>query len=562
MLVNNDFDVFTFCRLVLINNDFDFSTFCRYRLGKPSKQYASWYETVIKTAKLGICIITLLKEQTRIARLSFAEVMKRLSEFKKDNCAYISSDPAVVERYVVVHGQIILQLFAEFPDENIRRSAFVTGLTTKMEERHHTKWLVKKKVVHKCEQNLNPRAGVAPVVSKRKAMQATTTRLINRIWGEYYSNYSPDDLDKEAVCDIKEDEVEEQEDNEEDDDDDNEKLLVLERAEKPSSISRETKPCSVKKEIKWDGKPVGRTSLGEALYRQVTGHGDTIGVGCAVLVDSDESNEPPAIYFVEYMFEASDGSKMFHGRIMQQGSQTVLGNAANEREVFLTNECINLGLEDVKQKVVVEIRLMPWGHQHRKDNANSDKIDRARAEERKKKGLPIEYYCKSLYWPEKGAFFGLSPDTMGLGSGFCHSCGIKEVQKEKAIFKLNSSKTGFVYNETEYSVYDYVYISPDQFAEKRTENGIFKGGRNVGLRPYVVCQVLDIIVQKETKHAETKHTQIKVRRFYRPEDISVDKAYSSDIREVRGAKTVSIKIIYQCFLLYSDYLICFILDGL
>ncbi|KAI5430523.1 hypothetical protein KIW84_034925 [Lathyrus oleraceus] len=56
------------------------------------------------------------------------------------------------------------------------------------------KWVVKKKKLSpKSEPNLDPKAAMAPVVSKRKAMQATTTKLINRIWDEYYSNHLPED---------------------------------------------------------------------------------------------------------------------------------------------------------------------------------------------------------------------------------------------------------------------------------------------------------------------------------------------------------------------------------
>ncbi|KAG2676448.1 hypothetical protein I3760_12G053200 [Carya illinoinensis] len=503
-----------------------------YRLGKPSEQYARWYEPVLRTARLAVSIITLLKEQSRVARLSFADVIKRLSEFK-DHWAYISSDPAAVERYVVVHGQIILQLFAEFPDEKIKRCAFVIGLTKKMEERHHTKWLLKKKkVLQKSESNLNPRAAMAPVQSKRKVMQATTTRLINRIWGEYYSNYSPDDLPEETTCDLKDEEdVEEQEENEEDDREEN-KLLFSEGTQKPLTVSRTTKLCSMNKEISWDGKPVGKTSTGEVCYKKAIVHGDAIAVGGAVLMETNESLDLPMIYFVEFMFQASDGSKMFHGRILQQGSQTVLGNAANERELFLTNECMTLGLENVKQTVVVDLCLVSWGHQHRKDNANADKIDKAQAEERKRKGLPLEYYCKSSYYPDKGAFVSLPYETMGLGSGFCHSCKIREAQKDKETFKLNSCQTGFVYRGTEYSVHDYIYVSPHNFAVESLDHLTFKSGRNVGLKPYVVCQVLEIIVTREAKRLEDKSTKVKVRRFFRPEDISVEKAYCSDIQEV------------------------------
>ncbi|CAB4264150.1 unnamed protein product [Prunus armeniaca] len=502
-----------------------------YRLGKPSKQYALWYEPILRTAKIGRSIITMLKDQSRVARLSFADVIKRLSGFQKDHCAYISSDPAFVERYVVVHGQIILQLFSEFPDAQIKKCPFVIGLTKKMEERHHTKWLVKKKkLVEKSESNLNPRASMAPVVSKRKTMQATTTRLINRIWGEYYSNYSPEDSKEGDIGEKKEEEEVEEEDVEEDDVEEN--PPVMEQAQKPSSISRQTKSCLNNREILWEGEPVGQTCSGEALYKRAILWGEEISVGGAVLVELDESNELPAIYFVEYMYETLNGSKMFHGRVMERGSQTVLGNTANEREVFLTNECTNLALKEVKQAAVVDIKLMPWGHQYRKDNADANRTDRTRAEERKRKGLPTEYYCKSLYCPERGAFLSLSRDTMGLGSGACHSCKMNEAEEAKEVFKVNSSKTGFVYRGVEYSVHDYVYVSPHYFGVERMETEIFKAGRNLGLKAYVVCQVLEIVVMKESKRPEIESTQVKVRRFFRPEDISVEKAYSSDIREV------------------------------
>lgn len=108
---------------------------------------------------------------------------------------------------------------------------------------------------------------------------------------------------------------------------------------------------------------------------------------------------------------------------------------------------------------------------------------------------------------------------MGLGSGVCYACNLKISEKDKDIFKVNSSQTGFLYMGTEYSVRDFVYIAPHHFAIEREENEIFKGGRHVGLKPYVVCQ-LEIIVPKEQKQAETRSTQVRVRRFFREDDIS------------------------------------------
>ncbi|CAN8255576.1 unnamed protein product [Cochlearia groenlandica] len=507
-----------------------------YRLGKPSKQYAPWHLPVLKTARVGISIMTLLKEQTRMARLSFADVIKRVSEFQKNNKAYISSDPSVVERYLVVHGAIILQIFAEYPVADIKRCAFILGLASKMEERHHTKWVIKKKKIVEKTLNLNPRAGMAPVVSKRKAMQATTTRLINRIWGEFYSNYSPEDSVPASGAEIVEQEIEEVEAEGENDEDEEEEEIVPEPVElhKSHTPPKKIQGSSVKMDLSWDGESLGKTSAGEPLYRQALVGGEMVAVGGAIILEVDDPDEIPPIYFVEYMFENSKRCKMLHGRLLQRGSETVLGNAANERELFLTSECVTVQLKDIKGTASLEIRSRPWGHQHRKDNATADKLDRTRAEERKAKDFPTEYYCKSLYLPKRGGFFSLPLSDIGRGSGFCSSCRMRDDEEEKSETKLNASKTGFYVNGVEYSADDFVYVNPEYIAidELKKSRDNFKSGRNIGLRAFVVCQLLEIIVKKESRKADSGYFEVKVRRFYRPEDISAEKAYTSDIQEL------------------------------
>ncbi|VYS62602.1 unnamed protein product [Arabidopsis thaliana] len=113
-----------------------------YRLGRPSKQYAPWFGPVIKIARVSLSILNMLKRERR--------------------------------------------LFEEYPDKDIKRCPFVTGLASKMQDMNHTKWIIKKKkkILQK-RKNLNSRAGIALMVSRMKAIQATTTRLVNRIWGEF-----------------------------------------------------------------------------------------------------------------------------------------------------------------------------------------------------------------------------------------------------------------------------------------------------------------------------------------------------------------------------------------
>ncbi|XP_021731440.1 DNA (cytosine-5)-methyltransferase 1A-like [Chenopodium quinoa] len=501
-----------------------------YRLGKPSPLYAPWYETVMKTARLTVSIITLLKEQSRVARLSFAEIIKRVAEFGKDHPAFISSNTGMVERYVVVHGQILLQQFVEYPDNTIRNCPFVTGLYDKMVTRHHTKWIVKKKIVTRRGANLNPVAKMVPV-AKRKLMPATTTRLINRIWGEFYSNYSPEES-KEEVVELKEEEVLEEEEESEEIVEDQEESVSVEKPDKTHKARGNRKLDCSSQDIKWEGEPLPKTSARETFYKQAKVFGDLVVVGGCVLIEADESVELPPMYFVEYMFEKSGGKKMVHGRLMLRGSQTVLGIAANEREVFLTENCLDFELGDVKQSVQIEFRQVPWGYQQRKDNAINDKIDQTNAEERKCKGLPLEYYCKSYYQPDKGAFICLPKDTMGSGTGVCFACKTKEAEKEQKSLKVNSSKTCFVYEGAEFNVEDFFYVAPRYFAEDEKDSETFKSSRNVGLKPYVICQLLEIVMPKASRKVDPESVKIKVRRYFRPEDISAEKAYRSDIREV------------------------------
>ena len=351
--------------------------------------------------------------------------------------------------------------------------------------------------------------------TKGKVISATTTKLVNRIWGEFYSNYLP------------------------------EKLEGGRGFKKPYSVVKPTKFCSSNKEITWDGQPGDKTCAGETLYKRAIVRGDAVAVGSSVLVEMDDSDDVSPIYFVEYMFENSDGRKMVHGRLMLRGLQTVLGTSANEREVFLTNDCLVFDLGDVKQTVVMDIRLTPWGYQHRKTNANNDKIDRARAEERRRRGLPLEYYCRSLYWPERGAFFCLSTNTMGLGSGVCQSCKMKETQKEKEIFKVNKSKTTFSLKGAEYSVKDFVYLRPHYFAADGKAMDTSKSRKNARLKPFVVCHLLEIKLSKSYKLADPESTKVKVRRFFRPDDISPEKAHLSDVREVRTYFRLCKELLFQ-----------------
>lgn len=233
---------------------------------------------------------------------------------------------------MIVHGPVILQHFVQYPDDTIKKCAFLTCLCDEVEKRCHTKWLVKKKINLTKETKFIRRAVKTPAVSRRKVMPATTTRLIDRIWGEYYSKYSSQELKVNGHSEKSDQQCVKEKRKKEHEVGEKENILSLKEISKPCLASKHTKRLSSNTGIVWLGEVVGKTCEGDYLYQRAIVRGCVVAVGGSVLVEAQGSEEYSPICFVEYMFENSDARKLIHGRLMLRGCQTVLGNIANERE--------------------------------------------------------------------------------------------------------------------------------------------------------------------------------------------------------------------------------------
>ena len=153
--------------------------------------------------------------------------------------------------------------------------------------------------------------------TKGRVISATTTKLVNRIWGDFKVN-------EDEEIRIEDEEVENTEENmEEDSEVEEEKTLLLEKIKKPYSVVKRTKFCSTNKEITWDGQPGDKTCARETFYKRAIVRGDAIAVGSSVLVEMDDSDD----------VSPTDCRKMVHGRLMLRGFQTFLGTSANERGI-------------------------------------------------------------------------------------------------------------------------------------------------------------------------------------------------------------------------------------
>ncbi|BBN15236.1 DNA (cytosine-5)-methyltransferase 1 [Marchantia polymorpha subsp. ruderalis] len=522
-----------------------------YRLGTPSRQYADWYKPVQKTAKIAVKIITMLKDENRVSRLSFNDVIKKLTEQARTEPTWIASKQADVERYVIVHGQIILQQFAEFPDQLIQKSGFILGLATKMEQKSHEKLAVsKRRLLLQKEVNLNPRAIIQPqssdVVKKEKKapMRATTTQLVNRIWSNYFGSDASDACPPcEDESNAKDSEIVAVDVVDGDDSDDE----VVEVISPPVGLSpqkctrpKSTRNSSTKQQlwksssskVKWGDESSHETREGCPVYKKALFSGLELKAGDAVSISGESASRR---FLIEYLYDSDDGP-MIHGRMLVKGEETILGDAANERELFLTDACSEIRVAQVKDFTQVEIRKRNWGHQFRKENATKDEEDRKMAKERKRRGLPQEYFCRSWWSPENGAFFSVSSDALGVGSGICSACQAREDCEKKMEVEIYPEGRGFRWQGVEYRINDYMYLDPEALklskpSSKPSENTTHKGGRNKGLHAFIICQLLSVTLPP-TANSKTKSCSMCVRRFYRPEDVDNMKAYKSQLHEV------------------------------
>jgi DNA (cytosine-5)-methyltransferase 1 len=71
------------------------------------------------------------------------------------SCPACPPQPDTVERYLVVHGQILLNQIAAYPSATVQRSPFAAALRAKMEARKHSKLFYSKRGFSKAARTVN-----------------------------------------------------------------------------------------------------------------------------------------------------------------------------------------------------------------------------------------------------------------------------------------------------------------------------------------------------------------------------------------------------------------------
>lgn len=557
-----------------------------YRLSVPSQKYKPWFEVVLKCSRIAARVLGMLSQESRASKLSFADVVKRLSKDEPTAPTFVSKRPEVVERFLAVHAQILLSCFSNFPVKSVRNSAFAAALKDKLAAVRHSKLYRSANKAKAGRVNKNPMRDRA-AGARSKPMTATATTMVKSIWAAYFIVAAKKEEEESAEGagvdgaaaaqgEVAQ-EIEEDLNEEENDEEVAETALAEPQMASPagkvkgkalaggarggsSRIAGETAAMATTAtaaSVAWVGTPT-TTVNGHKYYSAFTLGDLKICLGDAVaLADEDpdaeqmevdaegataaeEERDHEALGIVQCLWQDATGVKQIQIRELVRGVDTVLGDAASDSELFLTTEAATFELTDVLGKINLRRLNRTWDAARRTEYFKEDAALRARNEEAARNGQPLELFWRREYVPQQGMFRD-APKELPLGTKLP-----EEEEETEVEARALPDGDGFTKGGVTYRVGDFMFVGPEVFeqmpeAQREVQlpeylaNSRFHKGSHVGLRAWGVGRLVKLGTasaggssKKATRESKDKVASITLQRFWRPEDISEDAAYRAD----------------------------------
>ncbi|KAL6767831.1 MET1 [Auxenochlorella protothecoides x Auxenochlorella symbiontica] len=528
-----------------------------YRLSVPAAKYAPWFRPVLQTARLAARVLTWLSEESRASKLSFNDVVKRLVA-SPDTALALFKKPEAVERYLLVHGAILLNQFAAWPVAAVRKSAFATTLRARMQDVRHSKLYraAAKPARSGAAVNRNPMKDRA-AGGRSKPMTATATTMVRAVWQSYFTVAGAGALvaeageveagEQQAQAGVVAREVEEDENADEGEEDAQESALAAVPAV-PVAVAKMAGGAHARRAapaaavVAWTGEAL-RTEGGCTFYPGArVGDlelrlGDAVALGPPVdedeAVSGDEGQDAaprlPQLGLVQALWQrkgGKGGDAEVQVRLLVRGHETVLGDAASTAELFLATGHETRPLASVAALVSASRLERAWDQKRRGEYFRADEELRQANAAAAAEGAPLTHFWRRQYVPEEGIFRD-APADLQLGSR------LPDPQIPETGVQVQGK--GFRKDGVRYLPGDFLFLGPEVFdavegarsivqLPEYLSNSRFHKGSHVGLRAWGIAQLIGVESSGKGKGAACTLT---VRRFYRPEDIHEDKAYEA-----------------------------------
>ncbi|XP_017781710.1 PREDICTED: DNA (cytosine-5)-methyltransferase PliMCI-like [Nicrophorus vespilloides] len=280
-----------------------------------------------------------------------------------------------------------------------------------------------------------------------------------------------------------------------------------------------------------------------------------------VMLNSAAPDHPLVVARVCYMWDQEPGGPTFHALIFTRGSDTILGETADPREVFYTDTCENCPLGSIVCKA--EVRRLPFSFNW------SRNFEAGLAPILEDDGKTFHY--SKQYDPEMGRFEDyLMSDEENPSP--CPACTRKHDKNHyNTPFPYEN---GIFWRGHRFLVGSCVYLNPDVFKfesvhdfsdaddnkemedeelypEYYRKTSEVKGSNNETPLPFCIGMIEEL---------NTTELTIEVRKFYRPDNINIGMflSYQSDLNQIfYSSELISLpfkEVTGKCFIVYGDNL--------
>ena len=104
---------------------------------------------------------------------------------------------------------------------------------------------------------------------------------------------------------------------------------------------------------------------------------------------------------------------------MLRATETVLGDAGGDWELYVTESLEEVPLADITGVVQVEGLRRKWSWDLRRPHFQEDDAFRKLNDEARTAGKPIKYMYRHLYCPDKGMFCSLPESMLKVTGHYC-----------------------------------------------------------------------------------------------------------------------------------------------
>lgn len=344
------------------------------------------------------------------------------------------------------------------------------------------------------------------------------------------------------------------------------------------------------KDVRWvDNKPVA--TLGKkAYFSRAVVNEQELRWGDFVLVTPTDPGTPLYVARIVYMFETSSGDKMFHAHWFWRGTDTVLGETSDPREVFLVNECENQSLGAVSSLCTVVHKAPPkdWFSRGGLHSLQDECVLKGDDDGK-------SFFYQKAYEPEHARFVDPPelpcPEECDVNNA-CTSCRHAETQKELEsavpgeVVEEESGKRSYAsvrYQGTSFCIGECVFLMPDAFqfelkmskskskgsAKKeevdedvypeayRKRSEYIKGSNADVPEPFKIGKIISIFAKKgsgDTKDGPEVF-KLRIKKFYRPENTHQPKP-DADLRLVYYSEEEAVvelsEVCGKCYVVYGE----------